>query len=373
MSNFTFGSLFAGIGGLDLGLERGGMRCAWQCEIDDYAQKVLANHWPNTPRFRDVRECGKHNLAPVDLIAGGFPCQPHSLAGERKASSDERNLWPEFYRIIRELKPRWVVAENVLGLLNSEGGAFFCGILRDLAKAGYDARWQVLSAAQFGAPHLRERVFIVAHTTSTRQQKRQDTAWSSSPVAHICRFGSNTWRTEPEGQCRQTNTHGISASPVADTNGVQPQRRGIFRDMGSETPESQRSEEEWQRLWDASHDCSTDVAHASSQRREEWDASPCNAEQGQHPRRVETRRGAWAVESCLGELFDGVSTGLVRHRWPAGPRQEQHEWEPLRVVTERVPNRTKMLKGLGNAVVPALAEYIGRCIMAAEAEMAGVA
>ena len=159
----TFGSLFAGIGGLDLGLERSGMQCKWQVEIDEFCNRVLERHWPNVARYRDVRECGRHNLAAVDLICGGFPCQPHSLAGKRKASADERDLWGEFARIIRELRPRWVVAENVRGLLSSESGRFFGRVLGDLAESGYDAEWQVLPAAAFGAPHRRDRVFIVAY------------------------------------------------------------------------------------------------------------------------------------------------------------------------------------------------------------------
>lgn len=158
-----FGSLFSGIGGFDLGFERAGMKCAWQVEIDEACNKVLEKHWPDVKRFRDVREVGKHNLESVDLICGGFPCQPHSLAGKRKASEDERDLWPDFYRVICELEPEWVVVENVRGLLSSEVGRFFGGILKDLASRGYDAEWQVLSAEAFGAPHIRERVFIVAH------------------------------------------------------------------------------------------------------------------------------------------------------------------------------------------------------------------
>lgn len=135
-----FGSLFAGIGGFDLGLEKAGMKCAWQVEIDDYATQVLQRHWPDVRRHRDIKECGRHNLEPVDLICGGFPCQPHSLAGKRKASADDRDLWGEFSRIIRELRPRYVVAENVPGLLSSEVGRFFGRVLRDLAESGYDTK-----------------------------------------------------------------------------------------------------------------------------------------------------------------------------------------------------------------------------------------
>ena len=167
----TFGSLFAGIGGLDLGLERAGMECKWQVEIDDYATKVLEKHWPNVARFRDVRECGKHNLEPVDLICGGFPCQDVSLAGKRAGLEGKRTtLWSEFHRIICETRPRWVLAENVPGLLSSDDGRFFGKVLRDLAESGYDAEWDCIPAAAVGAPHFRDRLFIIAYSDSQRRR-----------------------------------------------------------------------------------------------------------------------------------------------------------------------------------------------------------
>lgn len=170
MGQLTLGSLFSGIGGLDLGLERAGMRVVWQVEIDPFASRVLAKHWPDVRRYRDVRECGAHNLERVDLVCGGFPCQPHSLAGKRGGSADERDLWGEFARIIRELRPGWVLAENVPGLLSSEAGRFFGRVLRDLAACGYDAEWDCIPAAAVGAPHLRYRTFIVAYTRRERGQ-----------------------------------------------------------------------------------------------------------------------------------------------------------------------------------------------------------
>ena len=172
----TFGSLFAGIGGLDLGLERAGMVCKWQVEIDDYCLKVLEKHWPNVKRYGDVRECGKHNLESVDLVCGGFPCQDVSQAGKRAGLKEgtRTGLWYEFARIIRELRPRWVLAENVPGLLSVDSGQGMGIVLRDLAEGGYDAEWDCIPAAAFGAPHLRYRVFIVAHTKSERcREKRQ--------------------------------------------------------------------------------------------------------------------------------------------------------------------------------------------------------
>jgi DNA (cytosine-5)-methyltransferase 1 len=155
-----FGSLFSGIGGMDLGLERAGMECAWQVEIGDYATRVLTKHWPNVPKYRDVREVGKHNLEPVDLICGGFPCQDISNAGKRAGIDGERSgLWSEFHRIICELRPRYVLVENVAALLNRGMGR----VLGDLAEVGYDAEWDCIRASDFGASHERERLFIVAY------------------------------------------------------------------------------------------------------------------------------------------------------------------------------------------------------------------
>lgn len=196
------GSLFAGIGGFDYGLElAGGFQIEWQIEIDPFCQQVLAKHWPNATRYGDIRECGigrKYILSHIDVLCGGFPCQPHSLAGQRKASEDERDLWSEFYRLIRELKPRWVVAENVRGLLSSEDGAFFGNVLRDLAGCGYDAEWRVLCASDIGAPHERERVFIVAYPSSKGQQTSrpwQQTITSLKRSQNIFHF-LDTWLSQ---------------------------------------------------------------------------------------------------------------------------------------------------------------------------------
>jgi DNA (cytosine-5)-methyltransferase 1 len=166
-SSLTFGSLFTGIGGLDLGLERAGLRCAWPVEISDYCRQVLARHWPDVPKFADVREVGAHNLPPVDVIAGGFPCQDLSNAGRRAGLEGARSgLWSEFARLIQELKPTYAIIENVAALLQRNHR--FDTVLRDLAARGYDAQWSVYSAAQFGAPHLRERVFLVAYPRGVR-------------------------------------------------------------------------------------------------------------------------------------------------------------------------------------------------------------
>jgi DNA (cytosine-5)-methyltransferase 1 len=330
MDKPTCGSLFSGIGGLDLGFERAGFEVKWQVENNEFCQKVLAKHWPDVTRHGDVRHVGKHNLEPVDCIIGGFPCQPHSQAGERKASKDERDLWPEFYRIICELKPFWVVAENVLGLLSSENGAFFGGILRDLAQARYDAEWRVLSAAQFGASHLRERIIVVAHTIDARRADTWDISSGQIPGWQESRWIESADRAGRSGQ----------SEPVESSTGCGRQ---------------ERTSAEW--AYNQSH-ASDELAHAGSQRCKKWDIATGIGNQGQCTRLVSTSRVPGNAQSCLGRATHGLSCWLDRYQWPAGPGREQCDWEEPRVVAEKVANRTARLKGLGNAVVVALAESV---------------
>jgi len=160
------GSLFAGIGGLDLGLERAGMQVRWQVENDPYCIRVLEKHWPQVKRYEDVRDVKWSEVEPVDLICGGFPCQPVSVAGARKGDKDERWLWPEFLRAIREVRPKYALVENVPGLLSIDDGRLARGVFGDLAEIGYDAEWNIISGQNVGANHRRERVFIVAYTQS---------------------------------------------------------------------------------------------------------------------------------------------------------------------------------------------------------------
>lgn len=155
----TVGSLFSGIGGIDLGLERAGMKVLWQVEIDEWCRAVLAKHWPDVERFEDVRGVGAGNLPRVDLIAGGFPCPVVSQAARGRNVAEW--LWPEFARIVRELRPRYILVENVEGLLSR--GRPFGEVLGDLASSGFDATWRVLRASDFGASHHRPRVWVVAY------------------------------------------------------------------------------------------------------------------------------------------------------------------------------------------------------------------
>jgi DNA (cytosine-5)-methyltransferase 1 len=159
-------SLFSGAGLCDLGLQRAGFEHSWFCEIEDFPRSVLAARWPGKPIYRDIREIDAKSVEKIDVLAGGFPCQDVSSAGKRQGvkQGTRSGLWYEFRRIICDLRPRYVLIENVKGLL-SKGIDQVCA---GLAEIGYDAEWEVLSAALFGAPHLRERVFIVAYPHSSR-------------------------------------------------------------------------------------------------------------------------------------------------------------------------------------------------------------
>lgn len=158
----TLGSLFSGIGGFDVAFHNAGVECKWQVEIDKPCRDVLAHHFPDVRRYEDVKEVGQDNLEPVDVIVGGFPCQDLSIAGKRKGLTGERSgLWFEFARVIDELEPRWVVIENVPGLLSSDGGRDFAIIIRWLAERGYGVSWRILDAQYFGLAQRRRRVFIV--------------------------------------------------------------------------------------------------------------------------------------------------------------------------------------------------------------------
>ena len=182
--SLTFGSLFAGIGGLDLGLERAGMKCAFQVEIADYPTKILEKHWSDVPRFRDICAVQGADLPRVDVLAGGFPCQDLSTAGKRAGiTGAQSGLWKEYLRLINELRPRYIIAENVAALLHKNAG--FSTVLSDLSASGYDAEWQVLPAAAFGAPHLRERVFIVAYANSVRRSARDGPFTGSRNLANV--------------------------------------------------------------------------------------------------------------------------------------------------------------------------------------------
>jgi DNA (cytosine-5)-methyltransferase 1 len=184
--DLTFGSLFAGIGGFDLGLEAAGMTCKWQVEIDPFAVAVLEKNWPTVERWRDIRDFKPNKSSAVDVICGGFPCQDISVAGSGEGLDGKRSgLWSEYFRIVSRVRPSYVIVENVSALLRRGINR----VLGDLASIGYGAEWQTVLASDFGLPHRRERIFIVAYPDKIVRRKRKGLGSVADRPATV--FGSS--------------------------------------------------------------------------------------------------------------------------------------------------------------------------------------
>jgi DNA (cytosine-5)-methyltransferase 1 len=164
-----FFDIFSGIGGFALGAYRAGLHFNkhYFSEIDEYAVQVYQKRFPEAEPLGDIRNVDYRKLPEGEwIVTGGFPCQPHSIAGKKKGAGDERDLWPECARMLRELRPAIALFENVPGLFISNRGEFFNRILSDISTSGYDAEWQTISASEIGAPHIRNRVWIVCYPSN---------------------------------------------------------------------------------------------------------------------------------------------------------------------------------------------------------------
>lgn len=233
----TVGSLFTGIGGLDLGLERAGMQVIWQCETDPYCRAVLKRHWPDVPCYPDVRELRRSgSILPVNLICGGSPCQPVSSAGKGLAQEDQRWLWPEFARIVGEFRPQFVLLENV-SMLRTRG---LRDVITDLAEMGYDAEWELVSAAACGAPHLRERYFVLGYANDEGESDvsvNDEASRMSGLVADTNRSGCDGWPrhfTEENWRTQSPDGDWWASEPRVDrvANGI-PNRMDRIRTLGN--------------------------------------------------------------------------------------------------------------------------------------------
>lgn len=209
MENMNALSLFSGIGGLDLAAEWAGFKTVAFCEQNEFCKKVLAKHWPEVKIYDDVRTLDTRELPTVDVVFGGYPCQPFSSAGKRLGKDDERHMWPSMLRIINEVKPTWVVGENVKGHISMG----LDEVLDDLENSGFETQSFSISAGSVKAPHSRERVFVVSYSEGNRHR-------AGRTLRNFCetdgrqergllsKFAESTWWDTEPGICRVAN--GIS-------------------------------------------------------------------------------------------------------------------------------------------------------------------
>ena len=370
--------LFSGIGGFSLGLERAGMETVAFCEFDKKAQLVLKKHWPDVPIYDDVREltydklkedgivadsCGgkrgdSHGLQSkdsnqrkkegkpdrvsgfshattrgndksqgqsIDLICGGFPCQPFSQAGKRKGDQDDRHLWPEYFRLIQEIRPRWVIGENVAGLISMG----LDQVLSDLESEDYSCQTLVIPACAVNAPHRRDRVWILANSEGNGRDGSVNRDNELSERA-ICKDKQNHRHTvRSQTQCCGT--------PYPDV--------GYSKHIGCKDPLERQDQVRQFKCGDKQTEgCGQDVPNSNSVR-QEWGKETRNirsgGENGHKLASGQSKCGLgnnWAVEPDVGRVAHGI------------------------------PNRVDRLKQLGNAVVPQVVEEIGRAIMKVEHE-----
>lgn len=366
--------LCAGIGGFSLGLESTGhFRTVAFVEIDDFCQQVLAKNWPDVPIYGDIHDITAATFHErIDIITAGFPCQPFSTAGSRRGADDPRFIWPEIARLISEIRPHYVLLENVPGLRSIDGGSVLGRVFGDLAACGYDADWIDLRASDFGAPHLRERIFIVAYLDEFGRGESA-TLFNSRP---------NIERELPP-QLRQRHKFHARLASGETVGNVTPRRckvrsaqSGISQvAIGFDASETLVNFETARCPLLQSRRASPQKPlgggsspHVADPKTRRYAFGKSKAKQLRHAKRAIacslSRRNQciWkSYQPRMGRSIYGLSSGLDRHRFPATQGPLQYPWEPSRTAPPYGTWR-KRVAALGNAIIPQKAAWIGTLI-----------
>lgn len=318
--------LFSGIGGFSLGLERAGMTTAAFCEYDEKARQVLSKHWPDVPQYNDVRTLTKEQLdndgiTDIGLICGGYPCQPFSTAGQRKGQADDRHLWPEYFRLVKEIRPDWVLAENVAGHITMG----LDDVLADLEGEGYSVQAFVIPACAVGAQHRRDRVWIVGNSNDTHVQRGRLSGGIQEEFAEL------NSRSNDGNASMSLADPAIMQRDGGDLYGINDQRQASWQPRGSGCKRGSGG--------------GKNVADSSGVRQQGPGASGNT---------LDPEKGG-----------EGEATKFVHGSQPGKWLPEP----PVGRVAHGVPGRVDRLKQLGNAVVPQVVEMIGQAIMAADQEI----
>lgn len=331
--------LFSGIGGFSLGLEAAGFETAAFCEYDQEAQKVLRKNWPDVPIFSDVRTLTKQELRDngiqdIGLICGGYPCQPFSVAGERRGAEDDRHLWPEMLRVIKESAPAWVIGENVSGFVSMA----LDDVCLDLEAEGYEVQSFVIPACAVEAHHKRDRCWIVAYSDENDRRRRGSTfSQERDPRMEYRSRSSRQSLIESDSDMAYANELRLEEHGHRESENARQGGESLANTHPSRELQPQGSEQEVRR-W--SGDSREDVADSESERIQRlWSGRE------QKPYAY----GPALVPLCEGE-------GLGSSYWEAEPDVDR--------VVDGLPNRVDRIRSLGNAVVPQLVQRIGELVYA---------
>ncbi len=376
--------LFSGIGGFSLGLEStGGFETLQFVENNKWCQKVLAKNFPNVPITGDIRNYEGQEQA--DVVVGGFPCQPFSVAGKRKGTEDDRHLWPEMLRVIKASKPRWVIGENVRNLTSIQQGMVFEQVCTDLENEGYEVQSFIIPASAVNAPHQRYRVWIVAYSDSKLCR-----GWRAIEPS-----GENKDRELYSAQEEQAGKH--LRSKTVRCNSVRGETENVAdtNDTGDRTPkhETKREGKKIDKRWEGlskseSSRLSKDVANSESSNRNDHETvkKPSKAKTQEVSGNRDGIRatqgkpigedvsdsnseGLQGLRESNSELDKKITSTSYSEKQQRGMDHERFSVEPgVGRVVNGISNREDRIKGLGNAIVPQIAYQIGLAILEAESK-----